>query len=199
MADICGGSIISGTCPFVSYIELAECDLISSSSSMQWPQSTFGDLVHIIFLDTPLFSSQMALSAAFIQGEYGSVCQRWQPASLSFHLKSPSVCSFEPSITITGGTPSRWKRRDNASCLSPFLLIRNARVHPKGAANTCEYLLPWLECLPATRVSVKMVCGSRVSLSSQSFVGNRLDRVGLMQVLNPVALSHLLSVMPSPG
>jgi hypothetical protein len=100
-------------------------------------------------------------------------------------MKSPSVCSFEPSITITGGTPLRWKRRDNASCVSPFLFIGNACDQPKGAANTCEYLLSQLDRVPATSVSVNMVCGSRASLNSRSFVRKRLDKVGLKRVLTP--------------
>jgi hypothetical protein len=56
----------------------------------------------------------------------------WQPLSLHFLLNSPRVCSLEPSMIMSVGTPSLLNNSDKPSCACDFSLQGNALVQPQG-------------------------------------------------------------------
>ena len=64
------------------------------------PIVSLGLLAFAALRPAPFYNSRMVSSAAFCQGECGSVCLTWTPISLAFLWKSPIVCSLEPSIII---------------------------------------------------------------------------------------------------
>ena len=96
---------ILGTSPLSSKTLFAVHDLISISNSKS-SHTFFGELHLIIFLPAPFFSSLMVLSAAFYNGEYGSVCFTWQSACLALCLNTPITGSLIPSTARVLGTPS---------------------------------------------------------------------------------------------
>ncbi len=124
--------------------------------SRQLSQSLWGVLVRSNFLPVPFLSSFISCFAAFCQGEKGSVIFLSQLASWSFWQNLPRVCSFKPSITMRGGMPSRWNRRNNTSCASPFVFIGKARDQPKlelkiwahftAAKNLCSECIMNAKC-----------------------------------------------------
>ena len=120
-------------CPWHLILDLKHIvcchDLISISNSMQSSHSFLGQLALIIFLRALFFSSLIVPSAAFCNGEYGSVCFTWQSACLAFCLNSPITCSLAPSITMLLGTPSCASKSDNISCALLFLAIGYALHH----------------------------------------------------------------------
>ena len=87
---------------------------ILDSSSRQWYQSFVGTFRFSVFLVEPRFNSRISPSHNFIQGECGSICFLWNPASLSLQAKSPRFCYLDPSMIISGGTPSCLNRRSRA-------------------------------------------------------------------------------------
>ena len=89
-------------------------------SSRQWSQSFLGTLRFRIFLVEPHFNSRISPSHKFIQGECGSICFLWHPASRSLRAKSPRFCSLDPSMIISGGTPSCINRRSRENGVSLF-------------------------------------------------------------------------------
>ena len=93
---------------------------ILDSRSRQWFQSFLGTFRLSIFLVYPRFNSRISPSHKFIQGECGSICFLWHPASRSLRAKSPMFCSLEPSIIITVGTPSCLNRLSRAKGVSLF-------------------------------------------------------------------------------
>ena len=97
------------------------------SSSRQWSQSFLGKFCFSIFLVDPRFNSRISPSHKFIQGECGSICFLWHPASRSSRAKSPRFCSLEPSIIISGGTPSCLNRLSRAKGLSLFFVMGMVR------------------------------------------------------------------------
>ena len=105
-------------------------DRIRDSRSRQWSHSFFGTFRFSIFLVNPRLSSRISPSHWFIQGEWGSICFLWHPASRSFWEISPRVCSLDPSMIILGGTPSCLKSRSRANGASLFPDIGILRDHP---------------------------------------------------------------------
>ena len=128
--------MIFGTCLLVMYMLLVMQEQKYAWTSVQLSQSCLGNPVPIIFWDTPLSSSRIHPSAACIHGEWGLVYVRWQSASLSFCLKSPSTCSIKLSAIMDGGTPSQWNISVRVLCASPFCFIGCAQHHPKDVVYT---------------------------------------------------------------
>ena len=138
------------------------------------------------FLSDPLFSSQIPTSEAIFHRDSGSVCLKWQPASATLRLKLLRVCSFEPSTIILGGTQSRLNNMERASCAPPFVAMGNARDRPNFVTNKSEYLLPRLELVPASKVSPKTSCYSRLYWNCRSFVRKRRLKEGWSTVRSPL-------------
>ena len=87
---------------------------ILDSISRKWSQSFLGTFHFSIFLVDPRFNSRISPSHKFIQGECGSICFLWHPASRILRANSPRFCSLDPSMIISGGTPSCLNRRSRA-------------------------------------------------------------------------------------
>ena len=137
---------------------VARC--IHDSSSRQWSQSCLGTFRLSISLVEPHFNSQILPSHKFIQGECGSICFLWHPAPRSFQANSSRFCCLDPSMIISGGTPSCLNRRSRANGASLFLVIGMVRDHPQDVANTCTNLWPRWDTVPASNVSVNTECGN---------------------------------------
>ena len=103
---------------------------IIDSSYRKWSQSFLGTLRFSIFLVEPRFNSQISPSHKFIQGECGSICFLWHPASRSLRAKSPMFCSLDPSMIISGGTPSCLNRRSRANGASLLFVMGIVRDQP---------------------------------------------------------------------
>ena len=103
---------------------------ILDSSSRQWYQSFLGTFHLSIFLVDPRFNSQISPSHKFILGECGSICFLWHPASRSLRAKSPRFCSLEPSMIMSGGTPSCLNRRSRAKGASLFFVMSMVQDQP---------------------------------------------------------------------
>ena len=104
---------------------------------------------------------------------------------LSFLLNSPRIITLALSHIIAGGTPSCWKRRDNASLASLFSSIGNKGDQPKLVAKICAYLLPLLDTVLANNVPLYMLCSNLLYLYWQSFVLIHLDKDGCNTVQKP--------------
>ena len=131
-------------------------ELILDSSSRQWSQSFLGTFRFSIFLVEPHFNSRISPSHEFIQSERGSICFLWNPASRSLRTKSPRFCSLDPSMIISGGTPSCLNRRSRANGASLFFVVGMVRDQPYDVANTCANLCPHWDAVPASNVAVNM-------------------------------------------
>ena len=101
-----------------------------------------------------------------------SICFLWHPASRSLQEKSPRFCSLEPSIIISGGTPSCINRLSRAKGVSLFLVMGMVRDQPYDVANTWASLWPRCDAVLASNVSVNKGWGNLLYLSMRSFVGN---------------------------
>ena len=115
---------------------------ILDSSTRQWSQSFLGAFRLIFFLVNPRFNSRILPSHKFIQGECGSICFLWHPVSRSLRAKSPRFCYLEPSVIISGGTPSCLNRRSRAKGASLFFFMDMVRDQPYDVANTWANLCP---------------------------------------------------------
>ena len=145
--------MVSGTCPSSSGCAMAILEWIYDSSSSAWFQSFLGLLALAALLPAPFFNSQIVSSATFCQVECGSVCLMWMPISLAF-LKSPIVCSLEPSMIIHRGTPSH-------SWVSDLHLIEKTLDQPNLVAKTCAYqFCRNHDSTGDSRVSVNISCMS---------------------------------------
>ena len=122
---------------------------ILDSSSRQWSQSFLGKFRFSIFLVDPRINSRISPSHKFIQGECGSISFLWHTASRSLRSKSPRFCSLEPSIIISGGTPSCLNRLSREKGVSLFLVMGMVQYQPYDVANTWENLWPRCEVVPA--------------------------------------------------
>ena len=103
---------------------------IIDSSSTQWSQSFLGTFRFSIFLVKTRFNSQISPSQKFIQCECVSVCFLWHTASQSLRAKSPRFCYFDPSMIISGGTPSCLNRRSRANGASLFFVVGIVQDQP---------------------------------------------------------------------
>ena len=121
---------------------------ILDSSSRQWSQSFLGTFRLSIFLVDPHCNSQISPSQKFIQGECGSICFLWHPASRSLRAKSPRFCSLDPSMIISGETPSCLNRRSRAKGASLFFFMGMVRDQLYDVANTWENLCPRWDAVP---------------------------------------------------
>ena len=125
---------------------------ILDSRSRQWSQSFLGEFYFSILLVDPRFNSRILPSHKFIQGECGSICFLWHPASRSLRAKSPRFCSLEPSIIISGGTPSCLNRLSRAKGVSLFFVMGMVQDQPYDVANTWANLCPRCDVAPASNV-----------------------------------------------
>ena len=103
---------------------------ILDSSSRQWSQSFLGTFRVSIFLVEPRFNSQISPLHKFIQGECGSICFLWHPASRSLRAKYPRFCYLDPSMIISGGSPSFLNRRSSSKGASIFFVMGMVRDQP---------------------------------------------------------------------
>ena len=103
---------------------------IIDSISRQWSQSFLGTFRFSIFLVEPLFNSRISPSQKSIQGECGSIYFLWHPVSRSLRAKSLRFCSLDPSMIISGGTPSCINRRSRANGASLFFVMGMVRDQP---------------------------------------------------------------------
>ena len=158
---------------------------ILDSNSRQWSQSFLGTFRFSIFLVNPRFNSRISPSHKFIQGACGSICFLWHPASRSLRAKSPRFCSLEPSIIISGGTPSCLNIRSRAKEASLFFVMGMVRDQQQDVANTWENLCPRWDAVPASNVSVNKGWGYLLYLSMRSLVGNLLMIEGFVTCHTP--------------
>ena len=100
------------------------------SSSRQCSQSFLGKFRFSIFLVEPRFYSRISPSHKFIQGECGSIYFLWHPASRSLRSKFPRFCSLDPSMIISGGTPSCLNRQSRENGASLFFVMGMVRDQP---------------------------------------------------------------------
>ena len=134
---------------------------ILDSSSRQWSQSFLGSFRFSIFLVDPRFNSRILTSHKFIQGECGSICFLWHPASRSLRAKSPRFCSLEPSIIISGGNPSCLNRLSRSKGVSLFFVMGMVRDQPYDVANTWANLCPRCDVVPASNAATSLPKCSR--------------------------------------
>ncbi len=90
---------------------------------MQFSHILQGVLDGRIFLPAPFLSSLISLLMVLYHVEYGCVVVISQQALLDFKQNLPSICSYEPSITMRDGTPSHWNMMDKASWTSSFFFM----------------------------------------------------------------------------
>ena len=151
---------------------------IYDSNSRAWSHSFLGLLALAALCMAPFFNSQIASSAVFYQGEFGSVCLMWVPISLAFLWKSPIVCSLEPSMTIRRGTPSCCASNERPSWASALHLIGKTLDQPNLVAKTCAY---WFcqnhDGVGDSSVSMKTSCMSLRYRSCRSLVRNLRNSV----------------------
>ena len=158
---------------------------ILDSSSRQWSQSFLGTFRFSIFLVDSHFNSRILPSHKFIQGECGSILFLWHPASRSLRAKSPRFCSLEPSIIISGGTPSCLNRLSREKGVSLFFVMGMVQDQTYDVANTWANLCPRCNALPASNVSVNKGWGNLLYLSMRSLVGNILMIEGFVTCHTP--------------
>ena len=103
---------------------------ILDSSSRQCSQSFLGTFRLIIFLVNPRFNSRISPSHRFIQDECGSICFLWHPELQSLRAKSPRFYYLEPSMIISGGTPSCLNRPSREKGASLFFVMGIVRDQP---------------------------------------------------------------------
>ena len=134
-------------------------------------------------------------SHKFIQGECGSICFLWHPASRSLRAKSPRFCSLEPSIIISGGTPSCLNGRSRAKGASLFFVMGMVQDQPYDVANTLANLCSRCDVVPASNVSVNKGWGNLLYLSMRSLVGNLLMIEGFVTCRIPRCVVAMIVVL----
>ena len=81
---------------------------------------------------------------------------------------------MEPSIIISGGTPSCLNRLSREKGVSLFFVMGMVRDQPYDVANTWANLCLRCDVVPASNVSVNKGWGNLLYLSMRSLVGNLL-------------------------
>jgi hypothetical protein len=104
----------------------------------------------------------------------------------------PSLtCALDPSIAITVGTPSRWNKKESASCWAFFsLAMKKAIVQPSIVQNTCAALLPCLDLTFENILAVKQGTDRWQYISRLSLILNLSERLGCILLCNPSLSGH---------
>ena len=106
-------------------------------------------------------------------------------ASRSLRAKSPRFYSLEPSIIISGGTPSCLNRLSRSKGVSLLFVMGLVLYQPYDVANTWANLCLRCDAVPASNVSVNKGWGNLLYFSMQSLVGNLLMIEGFVTCRTP--------------
>ena len=137
----------------------------------------------------------ISLSAAVDYGKNISVYFRLHDASSSFLLNLLRTISLALSHIIVSGTPSHWKRMENALWASIFSFNGNEHDQPKLVAKIHPHLLPLLETVVANNVSLHILCGNLLYCNWWSCVLNCLEKDRCNTVQTPCYVVQRMVVL----
>ena len=143
-------------------------------SSILFSSFLFSFFIFIFFI----FISFISLLAAFNYSVNGSICLKWQYASLTFLFNSPNNVSFALLHIFAKVTLSCKKRRDSVPWFSLWSFIWNKHDQQNLVAKIYAHIWPFLYTVVVNNVSLNTLCGYLLYHNWWKFILNCLDKDG---------------------